>query len=53
MASVQLPNYLSNFFYMNKLSVPSVALMHFKNKGHLVVMHESISFQFHFFFDFV
>ena len=27
-------------FYMNKLSAPSVTLMHFNNKGHLEVMHK-------------
>ena len=31
-------------FYMNKLSVPSVTLMHFNNKGHLVVVHKKSRF---------
>lgn len=46
MACVQLSTDLSNHFYMNKLSAPSVTLMHFNNKGHFVVMHKKISFQF-------
>ena len=31
-------------FYMNKLSAPSVTLMHFNNKGHLVVVHKKSRF---------
>ena len=48
MACVQLSTDLSNFFYMNKLSAPSVTLMHFNNKGHFVVMHKQKS-RFNFF----
>ena len=44
MACVQLSTDLSNFFYTNKLSAPSVTLMHFNNKGHLVVVHKKSRF---------
>ena len=33
-------------FYMNKLSALSVTLMHFNNKGHLVVVHKKSRFNY-------